>query len=101
MRTIAYEAWASRLWSLLLALRFSLPALIARRLFLPPIFAVVALVLATLSPTFALARLLVLGLGRVFGERFRNGYGVVKCLNTTPIKLGLGSILEAILEVEE
>ena len=55
----------------------------------------------TLSPTFALARLLVFGLGRVFGERFRNGDGIVKYLNTPPIKLGFGPILEAILEVEK
>ena len=78
-----------------------MPALVARWLFLPPIFAVVTLVLTTLSPTFALVGLFVLGLGRVFGERFRNGDGVVKCLNTPPIELGLGLILEAILEVEE
>ena len=78
-----------------------MPALVARRLFLPPIFAVVALVLATLSPIFALIGLFILGLRRVFGERFRNGDGVVKCLNLTPIKLGLGPIVEAVLEVEE
>ena len=101
MWTVAYEACASRLWHLILALRFSLTAPIARQLFLPLIFAVVAFVLATLSLTFALVGLFVLGLGRVFGERFRNGDGVVKCLNATPIKLGLGPILEAILKVEE
>ena len=100
MRTVAYKAWAA--WfRCLLALRFSLPALVAKRLFLAPIFAVVAFVLATLSPTFALVGLFVLGLGGVLGERFCNGDGIVKCLNATPIKLGLGPILEAILEVEE
>ena len=96
---MGFEAWVAS-WTYF-ALRFSLPALVTRRLFLHPIFAVVALVLATLSPTFALVGLFVFGLGRVFGERLCNDAGVVKCLNTTPIKLRLSPILEAILEVEE
>ena len=54
-----------------------------------------------LSPTLVVARPLVLELGGVFGEQLRNGDGVVKCLNTPPIELGLGPILEAILEVEK
>ena len=78
MRTVAYEAWATWLRCLLLALRFALLALVARWLFLSPIFAVVtALILATLSPTFALVGLFVIGLGRVLGEQFLNGNGVV------------------------
>ena len=56
MRAIAYETWASRLWWLFLVLQFSLPHLVVRRLFLPSVLAVVALVLATLSPTFVLVR---------------------------------------------
>ena len=101
MRAIAYEAWASRLWQFLLALQFALSPLIAMRLFLPPILAVVALVLTTLSPTFILVMPFVFGLGGVFGERLRNSDGVVKCLNTPSIKFRLSPILEAILEVEE
>lgn len=69
--------------------------LVPRRIFLPPILAIVAHVLSTLSPTFVLIRPFVFGLGGAFGERFRNGNGVVKCLSATSIKL------EAILEVEE
>ena len=80
---------------------FPCPLLLLGGFFCPPIFSVVALVLATLSPTFALIGLFVFELSGVFGERFRNGDGVIKCLNTPPIKLGLGPILEAILEVEE
>ena len=40
-------------------------------------------------------------LGGVFGEWFRNSNGIVKCLNTLPIKLRLGPIFESILEVEK
>ena len=101
MRGIAYKVWASRLRQLFLILQFALPALVANRLFLPQIFAVAGLVLATLSPTFALVRPFVFGLSGVFDKRFCDGDGVGKCLSATSIKLSLGPIFEAVLEVEE
>lgn len=88
---ISYEACASRLWWLLLVLRFALPAFVVKWLFLPPIIAVVAFVIATLSLTFALVRPFIFGLGVVLSERFHNGDGVVKCLNTPPIEFYLGN----------
>ena len=78
-----------------------MPAFVARRLFLALILAVIALVLVTLSLTFALVGPFIFGLGGVFDERLRNGDGVVKCLNAMPITLGLGPILEANLEIED
>ena len=98
MRAIANEAWASRLGWLL---KLTLPAFATWTLFLAPLIAIVVVVFMILCPTLVVARPLVLELGGVFGERLRNGDGVVKCLNHTPIKLGFGSILEAILKVEE
>lgn len=65
MKGITNEAHA---WRLGWLLEFTLPVLAAWRLFLPPILAIVAVVLMALSPTFVVDRPLVLGLGGVIGK---------------------------------
>lgn len=74
-------------------------ALATKRLFLPLIFVIVALVLTNLSPTFALVKPLVLELGRVIDKLFRNGDDIIK--DALSIKFHFDPILEAILKVEE
>ena len=80
---------------------FPCPLLLLGGFFCPQSLRLLPLFLRLSPPPFALVGLFVFGLDGVFRERFRNGDGVVKCLNTTLIKLGLGPILEAILKVEE